>query len=178
MSLNEAMINVFRKLISNGDLILIKSRGNELISDYVIRSDLCPNISLEDTQDTERELVWNQVITAGFGSKLSINRIILRLNGDGKATSLYLVLMGSSRRKSSENIVFSCDKGESAVMGKSVLDVLINSDLLMRILNNTGERRKEYSDYIKSLVKRIEGMRKSVDTEIRKIISLFHWYEE
>lgn len=171
---------IFDELMSVNLLISVKDRKNPLVSEYVIRyGDKCPSISsIDEDVSMDRELTWYQVLTNGIGLKLSINRIGVSLGSNDVSIRITLRLMNGDRLKSSEEFIMTCGEAKDSIYGKSIVDLLINLDIISRVLNTVKERRKLGDNYIDELLKFLSNAKSRVEQDIRRLVSAYQWFDE
>ncbi|GAB6945040.1 hypothetical protein [Vulcanisaeta sp. JCM 14467] len=171
---------ILNELIMNNLLISVKERQNPLVSEYVIRyGDKCPSIiSIDEDVGMDRELTWYQVLTMGIGLKLSINRIGLSLGLEDNSIRVLLRLMNGDRLKSSEEFIMACGEVKDSIYGKSVIDLLINLDVISRVFNTVKERRKLGDGYIDEIMKFLSNAKSRVEQDVRRLVSAYQWFEE
>ncbi|MCG2887029.1 MAG: hypothetical protein L7G98_03635 [Vulcanisaeta sp.] len=175
----EVVNKIFNELVSSNALVKLRERGNPLISEYVFKyGGKCLGSNLEDDFGIEREVTWYQVLTLGIGVKLSVNRVRLSLNVNGASAKLTIEFMGGDRAKSSEEFVFSCDGSADSIYGKTVVDALINIDLISRFLNTVKDRKKLGEGFIDDLVRFLMGARSRVDQDLRRLFGMYQWLDE
>lgn len=178
----ELVERIFRELINKEFILELKRRSNPLVSDYVIKygSDCSGVTNLNEDLALEREWNWYEILSLGVGSKLSLNRIMLSISPLSNAINLTFKLMGGDRLKSTEDIPIICTDNPAQdvyVYGKSILDLLINSDVVERAINTVKERKKITNGFIDGLIKRIKDMRSSIDQDLRRLVNVYSWFE-
>lgn len=178
----ELLERIFKELVDKGFINEAKRRSNPLISDYVIKYDgECSNIGgLDDDLILEREWNWYEILSIGVGSKLSLNRIMFNASYLNGVVNLAFKLMSGDRLKSTEDIPIICGGASSQdayVYGKSILDLLINSDIVERVVNMIRDRKKITSEFIEGLIKRIREAKSSVDQDLTKLRNSYSWFE-
>ncbi|WP_188603402.1 hypothetical protein [Vulcanisaeta souniana] len=169
---------IFGKLISSNVLISIKERQNPLVSEYVIKyGEKCPGLSINEDVSMDRETGWYQVLTIGVGTKLSINRASVSLTSSDGSMKLLIKLMSGERLKSSEEFVMTCGEPKESIYGKSVIDLLINLDVVSRFLNVIKERRKLSDGSIDELLRFLGNAKLGVEQDLRRLVSMYQWFE-
>ncbi|KUO93538.1 MAG: hypothetical protein L7H03_00805 [Vulcanisaeta sp.] len=171
---------VFSELISNNAIVRIRERDNPLVSEYVFKyGSKCPSISVSDDLGFDREMTWYQVLTMGIGVKLSINRVKLYLSANNNnSIRITIRLMNGDRLKSSEELLLTCDGVDESIYGKTVIDALINLDLITKFLNMIKERRKLTDGMIDELIKFLVNVKSRVEHDIRQLHSMYQWLDE
>ncbi len=178
-AITDIISRVFDELINSNVLVRVKGRKNPLVSEYVIKySNKCPEIKIEDDISIDRESTWYQVLTTGVGVKLSINRVGVSLESVNNTLKLIVKLMNGDRLKSSEEFVLTCDGAEGSFYGKSVIDLLINLDLVFRFLGMIKERRKLSDGFIDDLTKFLGNAKSKVEQDVRRLVSSYQWFDE
>ncbi len=176
----EIVGRIFSDLMANNVLISVRDRQNPLVSEYVIRyGNACPSIaSIDEDVSMDRELTWHQVLTMGIGLKLSINRIGVGLSLGDNFISMVLRLMNGDRMKSSEEFIMACGEVKDSIYGKSVIDLLINLDIISKALNTVKERRKLSDGFIDELLRFLINAKSRVEQDVRRLVSAYQWFEE
>ena len=176
----EIVRRIFDDLTAGNLLINVRDRQNPLVSEYVIKyGDKCPAITgIDEDVSMDREAAWYQVLTMGVGLKLSINRVGVSLSPGNNLIRLVLRLMNGDRLKSSEEFIMACGEVRDSMYGKSIVDLLINLDIVSRVLNTVKDRRKLSNGSIDELLRFLSNAKSRVEQDVRRLVSAYQWFEE
>ncbi|WP_143701260.1 hypothetical protein [Vulcanisaeta thermophila] len=180
---SEILDGIFNDLINKGFIVEVRRRFTPLVSDYVIKyPGECGGVeNIDDDLALEREWNWYEVLSLGVGSKLGFNRIIFSMSSpDNNTINISFKLMSGERLKSTEELYMVCGNPPQQSMhmyGKSIIDALLNEDVIERVLGMVRDRRKITNKVFDDIIKMFKNIRSSVDNNLRRLVSAYSWFE-
>ncbi len=169
----ETIDKIFSVLTEMGVLNVVRKRSNPLVSEYSIRLGKCIDINVNDEYNYDRNVTWYLILSFTSGVKLTVNRVVSQIETQGSTVKALFRLYGGDRSKGSCEFVFSCNTPNYAMYGKSVLDLLLNCDQVVKLLGRMSDKSSDVNELIDVMKK----ARSVVDDDVRRLIPAYAWNE-